>query len=79
MHSETENEPLNLSHRPIKSVSIEQLEMAFSNALDELTGKKYKVTISKLDLSPDHNAWLSDSSYLELTLSSPPISRDELL
>jgi hypothetical protein len=31
----------------------------------------YKVSISKLDLNHGLNAWLSDSSYIELSLSRP--------
>ena len=57
--------------RPIKTVSIEQIERAFSKAMGELTGTAYDVTISKLDLNPYRNSFLSDSSYIELSLSRP--------
>lgn len=58
-------------HRPIKTASINQIEEAFSKALGELTGMPYKVSINKLDLNHGINAWLSDSSYIELSLSRP--------
>jgi hypothetical protein len=58
-------------HRPIKTASIQQIEEAFSKALGELTGMAYKVNINKLDLNRGLNAWLSDSSYIELELSRP--------
>lgn len=57
--------------RPIKTVSIKQIEEAFSQALGQLTGKAYQVTITKLDLNPESNAWLWDRSNIELTLSNP--------
>ena len=60
-----------ISHRPIKAVSIAQIEEAFSKALGELTGMAYKVSINKLDLNHHPNAALFDSSFIELTLSAP--------
>lgn len=64
-------------HRPIKTVSVQQIEDAFSKALGELTGTAYKVSINKLDMNHGLNAWLSDSSSIELTLSRPQ-SNDKL-
>jgi hypothetical protein len=66
-----EESTLDWGHRPIKTASINQIEEAFSKALGELTGMAYKVSINKLDLNPELNAWLSDTSYIELTLSRP--------
>jgi len=59
------------AYRPIKTASIQQIEEAFSKALGELTGMAYKVSINKLDLNHGLNAWLSDTSYIELSLSRP--------
>jgi hypothetical protein len=58
-------------HRPIKTASIQQIEEAFSKALGELTGMAYTVSINKFDLNYGPNAWLSDSSHIELSLSPP--------
>jgi hypothetical protein len=66
-----EEATLDWENRPIKSTSIQQIEEAFSKALGELTGMAYKVTVNKLDLNHGLNAWLSDSSYIELTLTRP--------
>jgi len=63
--------------RPIKTVSVLQLEDAFSAALGSLTGCAYKVTINKLDLNVGLNAWISDTSSLELTLSPPKIDQKD--
>ena len=57
--------------RPLKTVSLKEIEEAFSKALGELTGKPYDVSITKLDLNPSQNAWVFDTSAMELTLSSP--------
>jgi hypothetical protein len=56
--------------RPIKAASVQQIEDVFSKALGELTGMYYKVTINRLDLSPEPNLLQSDISRIELTLSS---------
>ncbi|MFI3185477.1 MAG: hypothetical protein QX198_05800 [Methylococcaceae bacterium] len=63
-----------LGCRPIKTVSIQQIEQAFSKTLGELTGKAYKVNITKLDLNPYPDAWFYDSSNIELSLSEPTSS-----
>lgn len=63
--------------RPIKTVSVRQIEDAFSAALGSLTGCAYKVTINKLDFNVGLNAWISDTSSLELTLNPPKIDRKD--
>lgn len=57
-----------LGHRPLKTVTIEQIESAISKALFELTGQEYEVDVNRFDLNPELNAWASDSALLDLKL-----------
>jgi hypothetical protein len=55
-------------NRSITKVTVEQIENAIAKALSDLTGGEYEVRLNKLDLNQGLNAWLTDSSLLELTL-----------
>ena len=55
--------------RPLKKVSLQQVEQAFSKALEELTGQQYTVDVQKMDLNPDSNAWTTDTALLDLKVS----------
>ena len=76
-HKTQDEASLDWGHRPIKTASIQQIEEAFSKALGELTGMAYKVSINKLDLNHGLNAWIHDTSCIELSLS-PPQSNEKL-
>jgi len=54
--------------RPIKSVSIDEIEKAFAKALSDLTRGDYEVDIQSLNLSPD-NQWHADDSLMNLKIS----------
>ena len=65
------SQPEDIFSRPIKNVSLKQIEDAFSTALGELTGRAYKVTIQSLDLNTGPYAFAHDACKLELTLEKP--------
>lgn len=58
-----------LTHRPLKTVTIEQIESAISKALLELTGQKYEVDVKRLDFDPGSNAWIYDEALLDLRVT----------
>ena len=58
-----------LMARPIKAVSIDQIEQAISKALLELTGQEYEIDVNRLDLNPEPNSWANDTALMDLKLS----------
>lgn len=63
-----ENNFKELMHRPLKTVSIEQIESAISKALLELLGQEYEVDVKRLDLYPEFNGFNADDALLDLRL-----------
>jgi len=57
--------------RPIKKVSIQDLEVALSKFLSEMVGVEYDVTVTRLDLEPTPEAWIYDECLLNLRIRSP--------
>jgi hypothetical protein len=55
--------------RPLKKVSLDQVEQAFSKALEERTGQQYTVDVRKMDLNSELNAWATDTAVLDLKVS----------
>lgn len=66
-----ENSFKELRHRPLKTVSIEQIESAISKALLELLGQGYEVDVKRLDFDSEFNEFNSDDALLDLRLKRP--------
>lgn len=57
-----------IMRRPIKSLSIDAIEQAFSKALSDLTQENYEVDIQQFNLNPDGH-WHSDNSLMNLKIT----------
>jgi hypothetical protein len=55
--------------RPLKTVTVEQLEVAIAEAITKLLGKKYEAEITEMDFNPGNMADTLDCVACKLTLS----------
>lgn len=58
-----------LTRRPLKTVTPEQIETAFAKALQELTGQAYDVDLLQMDLNNGSDAWFSDRTLIDFKVS----------
>ena len=52
--------------RPLKEVTIAQINEIFSKALTELLGQKYKAEVRSIDFEPKGNSDLRDTSEMHI-------------
>ncbi|WP_279448892.1 hypothetical protein [Aeromonas hydrophila] len=60
-----------LGERPLKSVSIADIQKAIAEALEKLVSTEYEVKISSIDFDSDINAWYNDLVEIKLSLQKP--------
>ena len=65
-----------LTRRPLKTVTPEQIETAFAKALQELTGQAYEVDLLRMDLNNGSDAWFSDKTHIDFKVSKKPPKAD---
>jgi hypothetical protein len=58
-----------LTRRPLKTVTPEQIEKAFAKALQELTGQAYDVDLLRMDLNNGSDARFSDKTLIDFKVS----------
>ena len=58
-----------LTRRPLKTVTPQQIEAAFAKALQELTEQVYDVELLRMDLSNGSDGWFSDKTLIDLKVS----------
>lgn len=66
---EQEKSMKELLPRPIKSVSLDAIEAAFSKALLELTQREYDVDVQQFTLRPEGSNWSSDESSMTIKIT----------
>jgi hypothetical protein len=54
-----------LTRRPMKTVTPEQIEIAFAKALQELTGQAYDVDLLRIDMSNGTDGWFNDKTLID--------------
>jgi len=64
------------TRRPLKTVTLEQIENAFAKALNDLTGQPYKVDLLRLDLNGGSAAWFTDAALIDLKVSKETQKND---
>lgn len=67
-----------LTRRPLKTVTPQQIEAAFAKALQELTEQAYDVELLRMDLSNGSDGWFSDKTLIDLKVSkkTPKVDGD---
>jgi hypothetical protein len=67
-----------LTRRPLKTVTPEQIETAFAKALQELTGQAYNVDLLRMDMNNGSDGWFSDKTLIDLKVSkkTPKVDSD---
>lgn len=58
-----------LTRRPLKTVTPQQIEAAFAKALQELTEQIYDVELLRMDLSNGSDGWFSDKTLIDFKVS----------
>jgi hypothetical protein len=65
-----------LTRRPLKMVTPDQIEIAFAKALQELTGQEYNVDLLRMDMNNGSDSWFSDKTLIDLKVSKKTPNTD---
>ncbi len=67
----TDDDKYEFGERPLKKISISNIEDAIANSVSDVAESKYEATILNIDFEPCRNSWLSDTIEIRLRLKKP--------